>query len=272
MIQNSNYKKQNTLAVLWSYRFFILSSIKTEYKTRFARSKLGFLWMIIQPLTMVLIYSLILSQIMKGKLPGVETQYAYPIYILSGVIGWTLFSEVLNRCLNIFIENANLLKKLSFPRLTLPLIVIGSAIVNFSLMIVITYVVLGTLGHFPFHALYWLPLLVFLTLALAIGLGMFFGIINVFIRDVGQLIGVIMQFWFWLTPIVYMISIVPEKFHSLFLLNPMTGIIMGYQNVILYEKAPDLNLLIYPSIIAFISLFLTVIIYKRAVEEMADVL
>lgn len=260
------------LKTLWNYRFFILSSIKTEYRTRFARSKLGFLWMIIQPLTMVLIYSLILSQIMKGKLPGVETQYAYPIYILSGTIGWTLFSEVLNRCLGIFIENANLLKKLSFPKLTLPLIVIGSAIVNFFIMVILTYIVFGILGYFPIHAIYWLPLLIFLTLALATGLGIFFGVINVFIRDVGQLIGVIMQFWFWLTPIVYMISIVPEKFHDFFMINPMTGIIIGYQNVILYEKAPDVNLLIYPSIFAFISLFLAIIIYKKAAEEMTDVL
>ena len=141
MDENLTYNKSNTLKILWEYRFFIINSIKTEYRTRFARNTLGYLWMFIQPLSMVLVYSLILSQIMSGKLPGVETQYAYPIYILSGIIGWTLFSEVLNRCLNIFIENANLLKKLSFPRLTLPLIVIGSAIVNFLLMIVITYVI-----------------------------------------------------------------------------------------------------------------------------------
>lgn len=272
MIQNSNYKKQNALSALWSYRFFILSSIKTEYRTRFARSKLGFLWMVIQPLAMVLVYSLILSKIMTAKLPGVETQYAYPIYILSGVIAWTLFSEVLNRCLNIFIENANLLKKLSFPRLTLPIIVIGSAIVNFILMIVVTYIVLGALGHFPYHALHWLPLLVFLTLALAIGIGMFFGILNVFMRDIGQFMAVALQFWFWLTPIVYMLSIVPEKFHGLFFLNPMTGIVIGYQNVILYEKAPEFSLLVYPAIFAFVALMLTVVIYKRAVEEMTDVL
>ena len=271
-MKTTNSNRQNTLRALWDYRFFVISSIKTEYKTRFARSKLGFLWMIIQPLSMVLIYSLILSQIMKGKLPEVETQYAYPIYILSGVIGWTLFSEVLNRCLNIFIENANLLKKLSFPRLTLPIIVVGSSIINFLLMILITYIVLGFLGHFPIKAIYYLPLLVFVTLALALALVLFFGFFNVFIRDVGQLIAVFMQFWFWLTPVVYMLSIVPEKFHSLFLLNPMTGIIMGYQNVILYEKAPDLNLLIYPTIFAFIFICLTAIIYKKAVEEMTDVL
>lgn len=262
----------DSLKLIWDYRFFIVSSIKTEYKTMFARSKLGFLWMVIKPLSMVLIYALILSQIMRGKLPGVETQYAYPIYILSGMIAWTLFSEVLNRCLNVFIDNANLLKKLSFPRLTLPLIVVGSAVVNFLLMIVLTYVVLAFLGHFPIKAIYWLPLLILLTLALAVGIGLFFGIINVFIRDIGQLFGVIMQFWFWLTPIVYMLSIIPEKFYNLFFINPMTGIVIGYQNVILYEKAPDLNLLIYPAIVACVFLFLTAVIYKKAVVEMADVL
>lgn len=272
MIQNTNLKKQSKIKLLWSYRFFILSSIKTEYRTRFARSKLGFFWMVIQPLSMVLIYSLILSQIMTSKLPGVTTQYAYPIYILSGIVAWTLFSEVLNRCLNIFVENGNLLKKLSFPTMTLPLIVVGSAIINFLLFLVIMFVVLAFLGHFPYHALYYLPLLLFLTLALAVGIGMFFGIINVFIRDVGQFMAILLQFWFWLTPIVYISSIVPEKYHPLFMLNPMTGIIMGFQDVILYDKAPAMNLLYYPITFASVAVILTVIIYKRAVEEMADVL
>lgn len=260
------------LRALWAYKFFILSSIKTEYRTRFARSKLGFLWMVIQPLAMVVIYSLILSQIMTAKLPGVATQYAYPVYLLSGMVAWTFFAEILNRCLNVFVENANLLKKLSFPKMTLPLIVIGSAMVNFFIFLVVMFVVLALLGHTPYHALHWLPLLVLLTLALAVGIGLFFGIINVFIRDVGQLMAIVLQFWFWLTPVVYMVSIIPEKYHALFMLNPMTGIVMGYQNIILYDKAPDLSILIYPAIFATVALTLTIVIYKRAVEEMTDVL
>lgn len=262
----------NQLRAIWAYRFFILSSIKTEYRTRFARSKLGFLWMVIQPLAMVVIYSLILSQIMAAKLPGVATQYAYPVYLLSGMVAWTLFSEILNRCLNIFVENGNLLKKLSFPRIALPLIVIGSAIVNFLLFIIVMFTVLAILGHLPYHALHWLPLLVVLTLALAVGIGLFFGMINVFIRDAGQMMAIVLQFWFWLTPVVYMVSIVPEKYHAIFMLNPMTGIVMGYQNVLLYDKAPDPSLLVYPSLFAFVALMLTAVIYKKAIEEMTDVL
>ena len=260
------------LLAVWAYRYFILSSIKTELKTRFARSKLGGFWMILHPLAQVLVYALILSQIMRAKLPEVETQYAYPIYILSGMVAWTLFSEVLNRSINIFVANANLLKKLSFPKLTLPIITIGTALVNFTLFLIVMFLVFGLLGHLPYHALQWLPLLIVITLALAIGIGLFFGTLNVFFRDIGQLMEVVLNFWFWLTPIVYMITIVPEKYHALFMLNPMTGIVMGFQSILLYDKAPNLHLLIYPTIVAVASMLLAMFVFYKAREEMADVL
>ena len=257
---------------VWAYRFFIISSIKTEFKSRFVRSKFGGLWMVLHPLALVLVYALILSQIMTAKLPGVATQYAYPIYILAGMVGWTLFSEIFGRSLTVFIDNGNLIKKMAFPKLALPLITIGSAFVNFLLLFVMMFVVFGFLGHLPFHALHWIPLLVILTVGLALGMGLFFGILNVFIRDIGQVMNIVLQFWFWLTPIVYMMSIVPEKYHWMFMFNPMTGISMGYQNILLYDKAPELSILIYPSIFAFVFLVLAMIIFKKANEEMADVL
>lgn len=257
---------------IWAYRFFILSSIKTEFKSRFARSKLGGFWMVLHPLAQVLVYALILSQIMKAKLPEVDSQYAYPIYILSGIVGWTLFTEIVNRLLNVFIENANLLKKMVFPKLALPLITIGSSFINFMILFVMMYIVFGFLGHLPYHAIYWMPLLVLITIALGVGIGLFLGVINVFIRDVGQVMNIILQFWFWLTPIVYMTSIIPQKYHGLLMLNPMTGIIMGYQNVLLYDKSPDLKLLVYPSIVAIVFLALALFVYKKANEDMADVL
>lgn len=263
---------KRVLLPLWAYRYFILSSIRTEFRSRFARSKLGGLWMVLNPLAMVLVYALILSQIMSAKLPEVTTQYAYPIYMLSGIIGWTLFSEVLGRCLTVFIDNGNMLKKMSFPKLALPLIVIGSGLVNNILMFITMFAVFGFLGHIPFHSLYWLPLLILITIGLASGVGLFFGILNVFMRDVGQVLNVVLQFWFWLTPIVYMLSIVPSKYHYVLMLNPMTGLTMGYHSVLLYDKAPDLSLLIYPSCLALIFLALAMIMFKKASEEMADVL
>jgi len=263
--------KQMLLA-LWAYRFFILSSIKTEFKTRFARSKIGGFWMFIHPLAQVLVYALILSQIMKAKLPEVQTQYAYPIYILSGMLAWTLFSDILTRSLNVFINNANLLKKMAFPKLSLPLIAIGIALINFMLFMLVMFVVFAFLGHLPYHALYWLPLLIGITLVLATGIGLFLGVLNVFIRDIGQIMEVVMQFWFWLTPIVYMESIVPQKYHILFMLNPMTGIVEGFQNILLYDKAPNFGHLLYPAVFAFFSLLLAMLLFYRAREEMTDLL
>ncbi len=260
------------LLAVWNYRYFIISSIKTEFRSRFAQSKFGSLWMILHPLAQVLIYALVLSQIMKAKLPGVESQYAYPIYLLAGMLGWSLFSEVLGRLLTVFIDNGNLLKKLAFPKLALPLITIGSALTNFTLLLLMMFIVFAFLDHMPLHAIYWLPLLILMTIGLAVGIGLILGTLNVFIRDIGQFMTIVLQFWFWLTPIVYMPSIIPEKYHGLLVMNPLTGIIMGYQNILVYNKAPDTSLLVYPSIVAAISLVLALIIFTKAREEMADVL
>ena len=263
---------KHILLAIWRYRHFIFSSIKTEFKTRFARSKLGGFWMVLHPLALVLIYALILSHIMTAKLPQVASQYAYPIYILSGMVGWTLFSEILGRLLTVFIDNANMIKKISFPKLTLPIITIGSSFINFMMLFLMMFVVFGFLGHLPYHALAWLFPLLLLTIALATGIGIFFGVLNVFIRDIGQVMNIVLQFWFWLTPIVYMSSIIPQKYHWLLMLNPMTGITMGYQNILLYDKAPNLHILLYPSFVALVFLILALVIFKKASEEMTDVL
>lgn len=257
---------------VWNYRYFVLSSIKTEFRSRFARSKLGGLWMLLHPLAQVLIYALILSQIMTAKLPGVESQYAYPIYLLAGMLGWTLFSEILSRLLTVFIDNGNLLKKMAFPKLALPLIAIGSALINFILLMIVMFIVFSFLGHIPLYALHWLPVLILITIGLAVGIGLILGTINVFIRDIGQAMTIVLQFWFWLTPVVYMPSIIPEKYHTLLMMNPMTGVIIGYQNVLVYDKAPDTDLLIYPGILAIITMVLAMIIFRKASEEMADAL
>ena len=257
---------------LWDYRFFIVSSIKTEFRSRFARSKLGGIWMILHPLALVLVYAFILSEIMTAKLPGVASQYAYPIYILSGIVGWNLFSEILDRCMTVFIDSGNLLKKIAFPKLALPLIAIGSSLINFFILFLMMFIIFGFLGHLPYHALHWLPLLVLITVGLAVGIGLTLGVLNVFMRDIGQFMAVVLQFWFWLTPIVYMTSIMPKGYQHLIFLNPVTGIAMGFQNILLYDKAPDFSLVVYPTVFAIVTLAMAFIIFKKANEEMADVL
>ena len=257
---------------IWAYRFFILSSIKTEFYSRFARSRLGAIWMILHPLAQVAIYALILSAVLKAKLPGIDSQYAYAIYLMAGMVGWSLFVDIVGRSLTVFIDNGNLLKKMSFPKIALPLIVIGSSLVNFILLFLAMFVVFGLLGHVALSAVYWLPVLILITLMMAVGIGLLLGVLNVFIRDIGQVISIILQFWFWLTPVVYSITMMPEKYQSLFLLNPMTGVVLGYHDVLVYNKSPDISLLIYPLVVGIVSLGLAFFVYKKANEDMADVL
>ena len=260
------------LKILWAYRFFIISSIMTEFRSRFARSKLGGAWMVLHPLAQVAIYALVLSAVLSAKLPGIDNRYAYAIYLMAGTLGWSLFTEVLSRSVNVFIENGNLLKKVMFPKMALPLILTGSSLVTNILLFIAILVVFGLLGHVPGLALLWIPFLIIITLLLAMGWGLSLGILNVFIRDIGQVVPIVLQFWFWLTPVVYSTQMIPEKYHTLMLINPMTGIIMSYHDVLVYNKIPDVSLLIYPAIIALVGLALARVMYKGANEEMADVL
>jgi lipopolysaccharide transport system permease protein len=258
------------LLAAWRYRFFIFSSIKTELRTKFIRSRLGGLWMILNPLAQVLIYAFVLSAVLSAKLPGIYKQYAYAIYLMAGILGWSLFVEIVNRCLTLFIDNGNILKKLVFPKIALPLIVTGSALVNNALLFAAILVIFGALGHWPGIALVWLPALMVVTIALALGLGLALGVLNVFIRDIGQVVPVVLQFLFWFTPIVYMVNIIPEQYRGWLVLNPLIPIVTGYQDVLLYNRAPNWADLGEVAILAAILLAFSLLLFRKASPEMVD--
>ncbi len=260
------------LLAVWRYRFFVFSSIKTELRSKFVRSSLGGLWMILNPLSQVLIFAFVLSAVLSAKLPGIDNQYAYAIYLMAGTLGWSLFAEIVNRCLTLFIDNGNILKKLVFPKIALPLIVTGSALVNNSLLFVAILLIFGVLGHLPGTALIWLPVLMVINIALALGLGLGLGVLNVFMRDIGQIVPVIMQFLYWFTPIVYMANIIPEEYRHWLAYNPMIPIITGYQNVLLYNKDPDLAGLGVIALIAIALLAFSLLVFRKASPEMVDLL
>src|SRR3954447_3911311 len=181
----------------WAFRYFIVSSIKTEFMSRFIRSRIGGIWIVVNPLVQVLIYALILSSLLSARLPELADQpYGYAIYLTAGILCWTLFSDVVLRCLTVFIENGNLLKKMVFPKICLPLITAGTALVNNVLLFLSIVVVFAVLGHGISLAILALPLLTALTLALALGIGMVLGILNVFVRDIGHIIPLILQLAF----------------------------------------------------------------------------
>jgi lipopolysaccharide transport system permease protein len=258
---------------VWAYRYFILSSIKNELFTKFSRSKLGGLWVIINPLSQVAIYALILSNILAAKLPGIESSYAYAFYLMAGLLAWNLFNEIVTQCLNLFISNANLLKKMSFPKITLPVITVGSSLLNNLLLLVAMLSIFLLLGHRFSTNVLWLIPLTALVATFALSLGLILGIFNVFLRDIGQVMPIILQIWFWFTPIVYPITIIPTQYHYLLnIFNPLYPIVNAYQQVIVYNRSPDLHSLIFISALSLCLLALSAFIFRRANEEMVDVL
>lgn len=255
---------------LYGYRGFILGSVQREFQARYRNSLLGALWPIFNPLSMIIVYTVIFSHIMRARLPGVDDSMAYSVYLCAGLLAWGLFSEITLRSQNMFLENANLLKKISFPRICLPVIVLCNAAINFAIIIGLFLGFLLITGRWPGMALLALIPLIALQMMFCAGLGMVLGVLNVFFRDVGQLFAICLQFWFWLTPIVYPISILPDWVQRLLQLNPLTNLIASYQNLFLYGQWPVWNSLLPVFIAGVVMCLIGLRLFRQRVGEMVD--
>lgn len=257
---------------IWAYRYFILSSIKNELRVRFIRSKLGALWMIIHPLMQVLIFATILSEVLSAKLPGIDNKYGYALYLMAGTLCWSLFAETVGKCVTLFVDSGNLMKKMAFPRICLPFITAGTMLVNNVLLLVAILAVFAVLGHYPGVHVLWLPALMLVTLCFAMSIGLILGVLNVFMRDIGQVVPVVLQAMFWLTPIVYNIRILPEAVQDIFKLNPLYPLVSSYQNVLLYEQPPLWGDMVWLLVATVILTFVSLVVFRRASPEMVDAL
>jgi lipopolysaccharide transport system permease protein len=255
---------------LSSYRGFILGSVQREFQARYRNSLFGALWPVLNPLSMIIVYTVIFSHIMRARLPGVDDGMAYSVYLCAGLLAWGLFTEITLRSQNMFLENANLLKKISFPRICLPVIVLINAGINFAIIIGLFLGFLLISGRWPGTVLLALIPLMALQMMFCAGLGMVLGVLNVFFRDVGQLFGICLQFWFWLTPIVYPMSILPEWVQRLLQLNPLTSLITGYQNLFLYGQWPVWSSLLPIFVTGIVLCLIGLRLFRQRVGEMVD--
>ncbi len=248
----------------------LVSLTKREFKLRYLGSILGSYWNLIHPLMMILIYTVIFSRVMKAKLGGEQDTFAYSIYLCSGIFAWNLFSEVVNRCSMSLIENAGFLKKIALP----PYIVFGasflSALVNFCISFSIFSVFLFFARPVdPLH--YVLALLVTVLLGLfGLGFGIFLGCINVFLRDVQQMVALLFQLWFWFTPIVYLHGTLPEFVQKLLVFNPAFPFIESLHTLIFHNAMPPLRyggLMLFWTVVAGLIAAYT---YKKSISLVRD--
>lgn len=255
---------------IWRFRGFIVESVRREFSSRYTGTQLGFLWAIFQPLAMILIYTLVFANIMKPALPGHNAPFAYSIYLCSGVLTWALFSELLSKSVSVFIHNANLIKKINFPKLTLPIIVLLSALIHYLIVMIIFLCFLLIIGQFPGPVIITAVPVILVLAGFSLGLGILCGTINVFYRDVEQTLGVIVQFWFWLTPVVYVNKSLPSGVAQILTWNPLWPIIRSMQTIFLEHRQPDWKSLGYPALLAALFLILGMYAFRRLSGEIVD--
>lgn len=258
------------LKAIWSYRGFIAGSVRREIQARYRGSLLGAFWIVASPLASIFIYTVIFAEVMRARLPGVDGKFAYSIYLCAGILTWSFFTEIVSRCQTVFLEHANLLKKLSFPRICLPVIVVLVASFNFLVVLLVFLAFLLLSGNWPGLSLLAFFLVLALQVMMATGLGVLLGVLNVFFRDVGHLFGIVLQFWFWATPIVYPLGILSDAIRPWIERNPVTPMMSAYQQVFTRGEWPLWQALLPSAAFALVCCVLAWLLFRRRAGEMVD--
>jgi lipopolysaccharide transport system permease protein len=254
----------------WRYRGFVAGSVRREFTARYRSSLLGAAWAVLSPLAMVVVYMLVFSRVMRMRLGEDAGTLDYGIYLCAGVLAWSFFAEVVQRSSTMFGDHAGLLKRMSFPRICLPVIVVANALMNFAIIFAMLVLVLALAGEFPGPALLAaVPVMAILCL-FATGVGIVSGILNVFFRDTGQLLGIVLQVWFWFTPIVYPLSVLPEALRPVVAANPLTALVTAQQTIVLGAGWPDWGSLLAPLAVALLVAMAALALFRRRVAEIVD--
>jgi len=261
---------RNILASVWRYRFFIFSSAAGEFQSRFSRSRLGGFWGVLGPLCQSAVYALVLSSVLSDRFGG--GSHSYAAYLLAGTLGWAFFSEVTLACVNVFTGNANLIKKVSFPGIVLPFSAAVSAGIN-AVLLLFAVLTVFIISGWPLSVhILWIPAIYAVSLIFAMGFGLILGVLNVFISDIRHGTQILMQLWFWLTPVVYADGMIPERYRHLLKLNPAYPLVSGFQDVLVYGRTPDMAHLAITAALGAVLILFALTLYRKAAGEMADVL
>ena len=255
------------LRELWAYRELAYFFTWRDLKVRYKQTLFGFAWAIIQPLFMMIIFSLFFGALAKVPSENIP----YPLFSYAAVLPWTLFSEGLSRSSNSLVQDANLLQKVYFPRMLMPLSGILSPVVDFAIAFVVLIALMLYFSHYPAITMLGIIPFLILELMLALGIGLWLSAINVEYRDVRYAIPFLIQLGLFASPIVYPVTFVPERFQAVYgLLNPMAGIIEGFRWAILGTKPPS-YLLIASVAIIIVILISGAFYFRRREKAFADV-
>lgn len=255
------------LKELWRYRELIFFLTWRDIKVRYKQAVLGIAWAILQPLLTTLIFTVIF-----GILLGTPSQdFPYPLFALTALLPWQLFSTALQRSSVSLVGNANLITKIYFPRLAIPLSSVFAALVDFGVSFIVLLLVMAYYQFWPGWNIFWLIPIVLLSLLTALSVGLWLSALNVQYRDIQHMVPFLIQVWMYASPIVYPIETIPEGlWRTLYGLNPMVGVIQGFRWALLGGDPPDITMLV--SVFVVIILLISGLFYFRRMEKIfADI-
>lgn len=256
------------LAEVWRYRELLYFLIWRELKVRYKQAAIGAGWAIIQPVFMVLIFSAVFG--MFARIPS--DGFPYPVFAFTAVLAWTYFSQALGRCSTGLVDDAELIRKIYFPRLILPFAAVVAPLVDLLIALPILLAMMLWYGIIPSPNILMLPLFVLLALLLALACGLWLGPINVRYRDIKHVIPFLIQVWMYASPVVYPVSMVPERWQLLYSLNPMVGVIEGFRWAVLGQGSPNLVAIAISAVAVLVLLAGGLVYFSRMQRYFADVI
>jgi lipopolysaccharide transport system permease protein len=255
-------------AEVWEHRELLHTLVGREIKLRYKQTAIGVSWVLLQPLVTMLIFTVIFGGLAKMPSDGVW----YPVFALTALLPWTYFSQAVTRAGGALVSNANLVSKIYFPRILLPLSTVIAPLVDFVLSLVLLFGLLLYAGIPVTWKLATLPVFILIAMISALGVSLVVSATNVKYRDVGHAIPFVMQIWMFVSPIVYPVSLVPEQWRFLYGLNPMAGVIEGFRWAVLGQTAPDPTVMAASFLVFVVFLFVSLVYFRQMERQFADVI
>jgi lipopolysaccharide transport system permease protein len=255
------------LRELWDYRELLYFLTWRDIKVRYKQTALGAAWAVIQPFFMMVVFSLFF-----GKLAGVPSDgIPYPVFAFCGLLPWQLFAHALTESSNSLVGNQNLITKVYFPRLVVPIAAVLGGVVDFAIAFVILLAMMLYFGIVPGWAIVTLPLFIVLAITTALAVGLWLSALNVKYRDVRYTMNFLVQFWLFATPVAYPSSLIPEQWRWAYGLNPMAGVVEGFRWALLGKTDPPGALLAVSVAVVVILLVGGLYYFRKMEQEFADV-
>jgi homopolymeric O-antigen transport system permease protein len=256
------------LGELWRHRELLYFLTWRDLKVRYRQTVLGALWAVIQPLVMMVVFTVVFGNFAKVPSDGLP----YPIFAYVALVPWNFFAGALSRCISSVVGNNNIIAKVYFPRFIVPLSAICSGFLDFVISLVILLAMMVWFGFVPNWGILLLPLFMVLALLTALGIGLSLAALNVRYRDIGHGVPFMIQLWMYASPVAYPVSLVPESWRWLYNLNPMAGVIEGFRWALLGKHSPDFGALATSTAVVLALLVAGMVYFKQTERTMVDVI